>query len=286
MAEVKNDQLPYWACTDLFPQKSVRNVGDLSSLVCNGSEPVTPGETYKLKLDEKNEYALKILKVTEDTDLKKTFEIAPYMVAKGDLKLIFVKDGEEAFEAVYKNFATTTVLTQKDEKPVSPEGPSYLLPGRLTLGFIAVLTIALIGVLIYKAIKGFKKKNEYRSVVAKARYADPFMDFNIELRELENEKKFSVLFLDRLEETFKKCFFRIFENNVFFNKREQLFRSLKGLGAEPHEMRSFYVLEEEYKKFTALYKETRGQVPDQKKDFLALSKRTVSKLKKYKGEAE
>jgi len=286
MAEENTIQLPYWACTDLFSKKEVRNVGDVSTLVCNGSEPVSPGGVYSFKLDEKNEYAFKILKVTEDTDLKKTFEIAPYMVAKGDLRLVFVKDGAEAFEAVYKNFAVTSVLTKKDEKPVPPKGPSYMLPSYVVMGTIAVLIIASIGLMVYKAVRGLKKQTEFRAVVSKSRYADPFMDFNIELRELEKEKKFSLLFLERLEETFKKCFFRIFESNIFFDNKDKLFRALKALGAEPHEVRSFYVLEEEYRKFTALYKDTKGEVLSQKKDFLDLAKRTVSKLKKYKGEVE
>jgi hypothetical protein len=286
MAEENVDQLPYWACTDLFPKKDVRNVGDVSTLVCNGSDPVAPGGRYDFKLNEKNEYSFKILKVTEDTELKKTFEIVPYVVGKGDLKLVFQKEGVGVFEAVYKNFAVTSVLTGKDEQPTSPKGPGYMLPSYAIMGALAVTVVVAIGFAIYKSIAGLKKQAEFRAIVSKSRYADPFMDFNIELRELEKEKKFSVIFLKRLEETFKKCFFRVFETNVFFDNKDNFFRALKGLGAEPHEIRSFYVLEEEYRKFTALYKETRGEVLDQKKDFLSLAMRTVSKLKKYKGEVE
>lgn len=286
MAEEKvAKELSYWACTDLFPKKDIRTVGDVSSLVCSGMDPIEPGGTYKFKLMKENEHALKILKTLEDTPLKKTFEIVPYVVAKGDLKLIFVRDGEEVFEAVYKGFSTTSVL-KGEKNPVPPVGPGYVLPNHYFIAFMVLTVLAAIGFLIYRSVLGIKTQAEYRSVVSKARYADPFMDFNIEIRELDKERKFSAIFLDRLEETFKKAFFRIFEDNVFFDEksRDDFFRALRGMGAEPHEVRSFYVLEEEYNKFTNLYRETRGQVKDQKKDFMALSRRTVSKLKKYKAE--
>jgi len=286
MAEESVEQLPYWACTDLFSKKEVRNVGDVSALICNGSDPIATGGKYELKFDDKNEFALKILKVTEDTEFKKVFEVAPYVAAKGNLKLVFVKDGEEAFEAIYKNFSVTSVLKGNDEKPVPPVGPGYVLPSYGVMGAIALTVIIAIGFSIYRSIIGYKKQSEYKAVLSKSRYADPFMDFNVELRELEKEKKFSLQFLSRLEETFKKCFFRIFERNVFFDNKDGLFRALKGLGAESHEIRSFYVLEEEYRKFTALYKDSEGQAIEQKRDFLALAKRTVSKLKKYKDEVE
>jgi len=286
MAEEKEvKKLAYWTCKDLYPARELRAVGDVSSLVCSGMDPVATGGEYSLSLESQNEFALKILKTTEDTELQKTFEIAPYVVAKGDFRLTFVKNDEEVFEAVYKNFAVTSVL-QGEKKPVPPAGPSYVLPSYTTLSALALLFILALIFVVYKSVKGFKKQNEYRSVIAKARYSDPFMDFNIELRELEKERKFSVLFLDRLEETFKKCFFRVFENNVFFDKKEVFFRSLKGLGAQPHEIRSFYVLEEEYRKFRTLYEETEGKVQEQKSEFINLSKKTVGKLKKYKSEID
>jgi len=286
MAEEKEIKtLSYWACKDLYPAREARAVGDVSSLVCSGMDPIEPGGQYSIKLDNQNKYALKILKTTEDTDLKKTFEIAPYVAAKGDLKLVFLKDGKEAFESVYKNFAVTSVL-QGEKKPIPPVGPSYVLPSYLNLGAFALLSLAALGLLIYKSVKGFKKQNEYRSIVAKSRYTDPFMDFNIEMRELEKERNFSSLFTDRLEETFKKCFFRIFEDNVFFDAHDVFFRALKGLGVEPHEIRSFYVLEEEYRKFISLYKESEGKVQAQKSDFISLSKKTMGKLKKYKVEVD
>jgi len=283
--QIKNP-LPIWTCKDLFPSKEVRTVGQVSTLMCEGGEPIEPGGVYSFKLDEKNEYALKILKVTEDTEYKKSFEIAPYVVAKGDLKLIFRRKDQDLFESVYRNYATTSVLTKNDTKPVPPQGPAFVLPSYTVMTFFALVVLLVLGLAIYRAFREFKKSAEYRRVVTKARYADPFMDFNVEVRELEKERKFSLIFIKRLDETFQKCFFRIFEDNVFFDAHDVFFRALKGLGVEPHEIRSFYVLEEEYRKFISLYKESEGKVQAQKSDFISLSKKTMGKLKKYKVEVD
>ena len=155
------------------------------------------------------------------------------------------------------------------------------MPSYTSLALMTFVLLCVLGYTGYRAVQRLKKQTEFRRLLAKSRYADPFMDFNIEVRELLKEKKFSSLFVSRLEETFKKFFFRVFDQNVHFDDSAQFVRALKGLGAQPHEVRSFFVLEEEYKKFIEVYKMTRGQVKDRKKDFLFLAKQTVNKIRKY-----
>lgn len=275
-------EIPFWECKDNVNKEKPRTVGDLSTLTCTGVESVESGGVYKLKLEKNQKYALKLLKVSKDTPLEKSFEVTSYLPAKGDLKLVFTKEGKDVFTSVYQGLNTTSVLQgEKEPKPNPPAGVSYILPSSLQLG---ILFLCLIFVLFYFAFKSFKKikkQTEFRKILLKSRYTDPFMDFNIDLRDLMKEKKFSELFLSRLEEAFKKFFFRVFNENVYFDNKAGFIRKLKSIGLEPHEVRSFFVLEEDYKKFQEVYTSTRGQSLEQKNDFLEQAKLTVNKIRKH-----
>jgi hypothetical protein len=279
--------LPFWRCRDLFDKKQKRTVGDVSTLVCRGDDPIEAGGDYKFKFEKKNTYLFKILSTTKDTKYEKSFEIVPYLAAKGDVQLVFLKDGVEVFTSVYQGLQTDTVLGGvKDPKPHPPEGVSYVLPSYVQIGILFLCALFIIFYFFMRTFQKIKIQAEFSRVVSKARYSDPFMDFNIEIRELIKEKKYSQLFLKRLDETFKKLFFRVFKENAYFDNKGRFIRNLKGLGVEPHEIRSIFVLEEDYKKFQDFYTSTQGKFVDQKKDFLDQAKFTINKIKRHANTGE
>lgn len=274
--------LPIWEC-ELLPQsKEPFTVGEIKTLKCTGFDFVEPGSDYSLKLDEKAENVFKILSVKSDGQSLKEFEVTSYSVVRGDLKIILERSGEEVFQALVKGLnMKSSVLNPQKPKAVTPAGGFYILPSGTQAVAMGAVVLSLFAIMIMRAFAKAKKLRNFRRVVSKSRYADPFMDLNIELRDYSHERKPSVMFLDTLDDSIKKFFYRVFDESVSFDNLPLLIKKLKGAGLEPHEIRSFYVLEEEYKKFRALYTEERGNVFDEKKDFLDLARKTISKTKPY-----
>lgn len=274
--------LPQWTCELLPLDVEPGTVGQIKTLKCSGFDFLPIEKKYSLKLDEKDEHALKILSVKTDSQSVKSFHVTSYKAVKGDLKIILKGSGEELFVSVVRGLNMKSVVKNpQDPKPIGPHSGAYALPGTTELVFMGITVLAIMAILALRGIRRVKKVKEFKRVVSKARYADPFMDFNIELRDYAAQKNVSVLFLGLLDDSFNKLFFRVFEENVSLDNLPALIRSLKGLGMEPHEIRSFYVLEEEYKKFKALYTEKKGEIFIEKKEFLDQAKKAIYKLKVY-----
>ncbi len=279
---VLEKKLPEWAC-ELSPKGSKpTSVGDVKQLKCSGFDFVPVGGSYSLKLDEKDEYALKILSVRNDSQSVKEFDVTSYKPVKGNLKIILKTPDEELFVSVVKELNVQSVIKNPmDPKPYGPPAGAYILPSTTILIGIGISILSVCAVLVLRAVKKMKKLREFKRTISNSKYADPFLDFNIELRDFGRQKKASSLFLSSLDESLKKVFFRVFEEPVSLNEINDLIRRLKGLGMEPHEVRNFYVLEEEYKKFKRVYTEKKGVAFEEKTLFLDQAKKVISKLKAY-----
>jgi len=162
----------------------------------------------------------------------------------------------------------------------------YVLPSTSNLILISLLFFSVLMILTLRFLRKIKKIKDFKSVVSKAKYTDPFMDFNIEMRDLSSQKKKSALFLIQLEDSLTKLFYRVFNEPVSLNKMPEFVRKLKGLGLEPHEIRSFNVLDEEYNKFKQRYNTEMIDFYEFKKAFIDQAKKTVNKLKRYSAEGD
>lgn len=280
--ELVEKSIPEWTC-ELSPlTEEAATVGEIKNLKCTGFDFVSVDQSYQIKLEEKYTHALKILSIKSDTQSSKEFEVTSHKAVKGDVKIELQSSGETIFLSQVKGLNVKSVIAnpQKPE-PFPPQLGYYILPGIYESIFIGLLLLSAVTFFALRLRKKIQKANEFKRVVLKAKYADPFMDFNVEIREYAKERKPSVLFLDMLDDTLKKIFFRVFDEVVSLDDLDHLIKKMKGLGLEQHEIRGFYVLEEEYKKFKDLYKSSRGQIFEEKKEFLSQVKTTVNKIRRY-----
>ncbi|MGH1467541.1 MAG: hypothetical protein ACRBBP_01495 [Bdellovibrionales bacterium] len=280
--ELVEEKTPEWSC-ELSPvSEEASTVGDIKTLKCTGFDFVPVGKDYSIKLEDKDEHVLKILSVKSNTQSLKEFDVTSYRAVKGDVKIEVQAEGETVFLSAVKGLNVKSVVENPQKpKPFPPQSGYYVLPGLYESIFLGLALMSLITLFVIRVRKNIKKANEFKRIVLKSNYADPFMDFNVEIREYTKEKKPSVLFLDMLDDTLKKVLFRVFDEVVSFDDLDYLIKKMKGLGLEQHEVRGFYVLEEEYKKFKVLYESKKGQVLEEKNEFLSQMKTTINKLRRY-----
>lgn len=283
-AEIKKE-LPIWECLLSHREKKPNTVGDLKDLTCRGTDFVEPGENYKIVLEYEYENMLRILKVKEDSSSYKSFEVTSYRPVKGDLVIEVEKDGELVFKSLVKGLDTESIAKTSEEKEDSKEVPPlmgyYVLPSTYDLIFVLAFILSILGIIGLRFFKRLRTQKEFKRIVSQAKYTDPFMDFNIEMRDFTAQKKPSALFLMQFEESLKKVFYRFFKESVSLQTMPSLVRRLKGLGFEPHEIRSFYVLDEEYRKFQQNYKSEDLNFYEAKKAFIDQTKKTINMLKHY-----
>ncbi len=275
-------KVPHWTC-ELSPiNKEPATVGQVKTLKCSGFDFVPISEKYLVKLEDQYENAIKILLIKKDSHSLKEFEVTSYIPIKSDVKIKIQSSGETLFKSVVKGLnVESSIQNPKDPKAFSPQAGYYILPGVYEVILIGIFIVAVLVLLFIRFKNRLKVAREFKRIITKAKYADPFMDFNVEIRDYIGQKKPSVLFLSLLDESLKKVFFRIFASVVSLDDLDILIKRLRGLGLEQHEIRNFYVLEKEYKKFKTLYESRKNQAFKEKKEFLEQVKKTINSLRYY-----
>lgn len=213
------------------------------------------------------------------------------MRSRGDVPFILLADGKEVFWSVVRDLDVQSVLDTKNPTETPPAAGLFTftnvnmfgvqVPVDLVGSFLIFLAIVIFS--IHRGIKKVKKRSYYSNIVAKAKYADPFVDFNIEMRDFSKSKNKQINFLQNIDESQKKIFYRIFKEPVSLENMSALEMKLKGLGCEPHEIRSFYVLDEEFKILQEDFKNKKYN-NEKINDFLDLAKKTISSLKLKTGD--
>lgn len=293
MAEGKEQvwsEAPQWDCRlpEKDPEKEI-TVGDRLILTCSGYDEIASGGTYELKLLPEQDYFLKILAVKKDNPTLKKFEVTPYKAGQGSLPVIFLREGEEAFQSlVYDLDVATVIKSKKDMKAVPPDMGifiynsvyvgGYSIPVELVGGFLILVAIIILS--IRASIKRVKKAGEYRSVVAQSKYDDPFMDLNLEIRDLQNTAS-PQKFIDDFDKILKKFLFRVFSENITIKDKAEIVKKLKSFKMPAHEIRAFFVFEEEYRIFKLNHLNSEKRALLSKKDFVDQAKKSLNKLKKY-----
>jgi hypothetical protein len=273
---------PVWSCELLPKREKPFTVGELRILDCSGTDLVSIGGDYKIEIEQEGfDHLLKILSVQTDSASQKVFQVTSHLAGKGDLKFKLKDNNEVVFESLAQGVAVESVVENpNDAKPYQPIAGYYVMPGTVQIiAFVATL-LSILALLAIKAVGKARKRTEFRRVVMSAQHPDPFMDFNLELRDFESDRAYSHSFLERLDQALKKVFFRVFAEPVHLEDSVLITR-LKGLGLETYEVRSFVVLNQEYQRFKEVYAQNNERSITEKDEFLEQAKKTVNKLRKY-----
>ncbi len=276
------EEVLHWTCELSPTDKEPLTVGEVKTLKCSGFDFAPIKEKYSVKLEDEYENAVKILSIKKDSQSLKEFEVTSYMPIKGDVKIKIQSSGETIFESVVKGLnVKSSIQNPKDPKTISPQLGYYILPGVYEIILMGAFIVACLIFMFIRFRKKLKTSREFKRVLSQAKYADPFMDFNVEMRDYIGQKNPSALFLKLLDDSLKKVFFRIFESVVSLQDLDVLVKRLRVLGLEEHEIRNFYILHGEYKKFRNLYESKKNQAFEEKKEFLEQVKKTINSLRQY-----
>lgn len=278
------DLLPKWSC-NLVREKDVEwTVGSLIIMKCKGIDAVPAQKKYDLDLSEKDAYALKILKVTKDTENAKDFLITSYKAGQSGVPFkLLGESGQELFQSFASGLTIKSLIKNpQNAKPSPPKGQMLLLPTGLELVSYIALFFALAALLIRRQMRKFELLKDYKRVLMDVKYDDPFMDLNIDLRNLKEDKRKTKNFKDSMDQKFKKFFFRIAQENLFLNKNSRLRQKLQAHKVPAHEIRSVLILLSDYKTFNKSFLSL--SEPDymkRKAELLEQAKKTLSPLKRY-----
>lgn len=284
-SQTEYKQTPNWNCLLDSNGKKKVTVGDVSYLKCTGLDAVKvlPKDSdlnYSLEFDKDDglfPYAVYMLSTTKDEPNEKIFRVTSYYASKGELSFRLKLGEETLFQSGAVSLNVETVLKSKQQKPFPPQGPSLILASTPVLIASFILILIFFGYSLFRLFKRVKLRSEYKRVLLRSDYPDPYMDFNIDLRNLaKKKKKANIIFAEDCELAFKKLFFRIFKKPVSFESGSRLAFELRRRGVPDHKIRNMFVLQKDYRAILS-----QNLKEDEIQDFLIQARRVAADLKKF-----
>ncbi|GIL16300.1 MAG: hypothetical protein BroJett040_00510 [Oligoflexia bacterium] len=171
---------------DLSQSKIPLTVGEKFYLLCEGLWPEVKPESYELRLDEQDQYKLKLLRIDFESKEKAKLTFTSYQTGQHQIKAIQLVSAENSIVLGDVQFEVATVI-QPSEAPPEPYGPigpfSLHLP--LWVWLVAgTLFLALTGYIGLRIRRKWQKKKLVEDMLSHESAQSPYFHYHHILRQV------------------------------------------------------------------------------------------------------
>ncbi|PWU17011.1 MAG: hypothetical protein C5B49_09685 [Bdellovibrio sp.] len=169
------------------------NVGDRFSLLCHSSSPLPElnAKTTDLLLEEKDKYALKLLRWERRSPSELSLEVVSYRV--GENKISAAQLVDDSHSLLLNDLQFTVVSVQDpqkpQEKPFGPIGPVRFFPWAFVFAILIMLILTLLPILGW-AVRRWRWRKWVREVIDQPFQFPPHQEIHRQLRLAQRKHPF------------------------------------------------------------------------------------------------
>ena len=176
----------------LNPDDPTVTVGERFLLTCSGEIPDLEAKTAELRLDEKEKYTLKLLRLEKKSATELQLEVLSDRIGKHELVAVPLVDAKQSVVLQNLQFEVRSSQDPKNpvQEPYGSMGPlTLMVPWYYWMGLVAAISI--VGILIaWRVLRRIERRKQMNQILNSASSSSPEGELFQKIRQVQRQADF------------------------------------------------------------------------------------------------